>query len=108
MALKPLQITYHSFVFIVIDPAAGGPQSDYAIVSIVRERGSVTVSQFLFSFCFFYATDHKSWHWVVNLMTSLPSLLIKFGTACRRRFMKKLTHFCCCAGVSLSKTIFFM
>lgn len=52
MALKPLPITQNSFVFIVIDPAAGGPQSDYAIVSIVRERGSVTVSQFLLSFCF--------------------------------------------------------
>jgi hypothetical protein len=26
---------------IQFDPAAGGPQSDYAIVSIVRERGNV-------------------------------------------------------------------
>jgi hypothetical protein len=44
--MKPLPMsdkTKPPFVFVVIDPAAGGPQSDYAIVSIVRERGNVTV-----------------------------------------------------------------
>ena len=45
MALKPLPLPDNPFVFVVIDPAAGGPQSDYAIVSIVRERGNVTVRQ---------------------------------------------------------------
>lgn len=30
-------------VFVVVDPAAGGPQSDYAVVSIVRSKGLVTV-----------------------------------------------------------------
>lgn len=44
MALKPLPLPDNPLVFLVIDPAAGGPQSDYAIVSIVRERGGVTVS----------------------------------------------------------------
>jgi hypothetical protein len=44
MALEPLPMPDNPFVFLVIDPAAGGPQSDYAVVSIVRERGSVTVS----------------------------------------------------------------
>lgn len=43
MALKPLPLPDNPFVFIVIDPAAGGPQSDYAVVSIMRERGNVTV-----------------------------------------------------------------
>lgn len=43
MALTPLPMPDHPYVFIVIDPAAGGPQSDYAIVSIMRERGNVTV-----------------------------------------------------------------
>jgi hypothetical protein len=45
MALKPLPLPDNPFVFVVIDPAAGGPQSDYAVVSIVRERGNVTVSR---------------------------------------------------------------
>lgn len=30
-------------VFVVVDPAAGGPQSDYAVVSISRYRGCITV-----------------------------------------------------------------
>ena len=30
-------------VFVVIDPAAGGPSSDYAVVSLCRQRGIVTV-----------------------------------------------------------------
>ena len=34
MALEPLPMPDNPFVFLVIDPAAGGPQSDYAIVSI--------------------------------------------------------------------------
>jgi hypothetical protein len=44
MALKPLAMPDNPFVFLVMDQSAGGPQSDYAITSIVRERGSVTVS----------------------------------------------------------------
>ena len=43
MALEPLAHDSNPTVFIVIDPAAGGPQSDYALVSIIRHRGSVTV-----------------------------------------------------------------
>jgi hypothetical protein len=30
-------------VYIFIDPAAGGPQSDYAILSFQRQKGLVTV-----------------------------------------------------------------
>ena len=35
----------HPIIYIFIDPAAGGPGSDYAVLSIVREKGLVTVSQ---------------------------------------------------------------
>lgn len=31
-------------IFIFIDPAAGGPTSDYCILSITRDRGMITVS----------------------------------------------------------------
>ena len=41
---EPLPLVQDQTVFLVIDPAAGGPQSDYAIVSLVRQRGCVTVS----------------------------------------------------------------
>ena len=30
-------------VYMVIDPAAGGPQSDYAIVTFTRHKGLITV-----------------------------------------------------------------
>lgn len=49
MDLEPLAIPTNTRVFIVVDPAAGGPQSEYAIVSIVRVRGTVNVSVFYFS-----------------------------------------------------------
>jgi len=35
-------------IYIAIDPAAGGPQSDYAMVSITRHKGIITVSHFVF------------------------------------------------------------
>jgi hypothetical protein len=31
-------------IYLMIDPAAGGPHSDYAILSFTRRRGIVTVS----------------------------------------------------------------
>lgn len=43
-SLEPIPATLNSTVWLVVDPAAGGPQSDYAIVSIYRSRGTVTVS----------------------------------------------------------------
>jgi hypothetical protein len=52
MSLSPLDFPDNPTIFIVIDPAAGGPQSDYAIVSIIRHRGSVTVS-FILSFAYY-------------------------------------------------------
>lgn len=32
-------------IYIAIDPAAGGPQSDYALVSITRHKGIITVTR---------------------------------------------------------------
>jgi len=31
-------------IYIFIDPAAGGPQSDYALLSFQRQKGLITVS----------------------------------------------------------------
>jgi hypothetical protein len=41
MSLPPLVVPENPTVFIVINPAARGPQSDYAMVSIIRHLGSV-------------------------------------------------------------------
>ena len=40
----PLELAKDQDVFVIIDPAAGGPNSDYAVVSLCRQRGIVTVS----------------------------------------------------------------
>ena len=42
-AASPLELAKDQDVFVIIDPAAGGPSSDYAVVSLVRQRGIVTV-----------------------------------------------------------------
>lgn len=44
MTMTPPTIVWNSTVYVVVDPAAGGPQSDFAMVSIVREKGIITVS----------------------------------------------------------------
>lgn len=43
-SLEAIPAALNSTVWLVVDPAAGGPQSDYAVVSIYRSRGTVTVS----------------------------------------------------------------
>ena len=41
--IEPMPLILHQDVFVVVDPAAGGPSSDYAIVSLCRTRGNVQV-----------------------------------------------------------------
>jgi hypothetical protein len=31
-------------VYVFIDPAAGGPQSDYSVLTVTRQKGMLTVS----------------------------------------------------------------
>ena len=42
--LEPLSPIVSSTIWLIIDPAAGGPQSEYAVVSMCRVRGTVTVT----------------------------------------------------------------
>ena len=92
MSLTPLPSSDNPTVFVVIDPAAGGPQSDYAIVSIIRHRGSISVSKshFLLASRFlnnFYATDHASEHCVTKVQVLHTSTAINSGTICLCKFM---------------------
>ncbi len=43
--LPPTPITNET-IHLFIDPAAGGPGSDYAILSVTRQKGMITVSGF--------------------------------------------------------------
>ena len=40
---EPPQIQYNEPIYIFIDPAAGGPQSDYCVMSVTRWKGMLTV-----------------------------------------------------------------
>jgi hypothetical protein len=41
--IEPMIPVLHAEIVIMIDPAAGGPHSDYSLVSIQRIRGNVTI-----------------------------------------------------------------
>ena len=44
-AQEPPPQVLNEAVYVFIDPAAGGPQSDYAVLSVTRQKGMLTVSQ---------------------------------------------------------------
>ena len=44
MSSTPQSIEWKQPLFLVIDPAAGGPQSDFALVSFFRHKGMFVVS----------------------------------------------------------------
>lgn len=47
-------------IWMVIDPAAGGPQSDYAIVTIARIKGCVVVCSLIHTIaCIVFLTDRS-------------------------------------------------
>jgi hypothetical protein len=41
---KPPTPILNEAIYMFIDPAAGGPQSDYAVLSVTRQKGLLTVS----------------------------------------------------------------
>lgn len=41
--MKPPPLEWKQPVYIIIDPAAGGPRSDFAIISLIRLKGMATV-----------------------------------------------------------------
>ena len=44
MTMVSPALEWKQTVYMVVDPAAGGPQSDFALLSFVRSKGLVTVS----------------------------------------------------------------
>ncbi len=74
-AAVPLEFAKDQDVFVVIDPAAGGPSSDYAVVSLVRQRGIVTVR---------HAIRYPSLHRCANARTSCREQKKLVTSSCRR------------------------
>jgi hypothetical protein len=46
MSAAVLPFVWRQNIFIVIDPAAGGPASDFALISFTKQKGIITVSAF--------------------------------------------------------------
>ena len=42
-ASQAVEFANNTTIWLVVDPAAGGPQSDYALVTICRSKGCVVV-----------------------------------------------------------------
>ena len=99
-AASPLPFVQDEDIFLVIDPAAGGPSSDYAVVSFTRQRGVITVS-----LCFLttvtHAMQYVSLHSCANSAT-VCALQKKVVTSWRRRSRMKRVIFAwfCCTSMS--------
>jgi aspartate/methionine/tyrosine aminotransferase len=57
-AAQPLEFIKDQEVFLVIDPAAGGPSSDYAIVSLCRQRGIAILADEVYGTLVFDGSAH--------------------------------------------------
>ena len=73
LSMKPPALEWKQPVYIIIDPAAGGPRSDFALISIVRHKGMATVrsaplAQWL-----------EHWSYEPEVLGSIP----RWGTALR-------------------------
>lgn len=79
---KIYSISYFFHGVQVIDPAAGGPQSDFAIVSFVREKGMATVS--------FQHFMYKIVHCLTKSAHVFCSLLIHFGMISLRKVLRNI------------------
>jgi hypothetical protein len=49
---RPPTSVMNETIHVFIDPAAGGPGSDYAVVSVCRQKGLITVSRLMHVFVF--------------------------------------------------------
>lgn len=52
-------------IYIFVDPAAGGPGSDYAFVSITRFKGMVSVSLAVYIYIPYIVNEYSQWHSLV-------------------------------------------
>jgi len=78
----PLPGIRDQMIWTVIDPAAGGPQSDYGIVSICRQKGCITVR---------YAKIQYSSHCSTNLVSEISSLILNWTTKIWRKSNRNLS-----------------
>ena len=85
MTMRAPKIEWKQAVYIIVDPAAGGPQSDFALISITRFKGVVTVRH---DAMYATLTDRSNSSIVTTSSTRKP------GTSVSRRCTRK-RHILC-------------
>jgi hypothetical protein len=80
---QPLEFAKDQEVFLIIDPAAGGPTSDYAVVSLCRQRGIVTVRHA------YHAIRYPCLHRSTNSGTGCEEQKKTVTSSCRRSRKKR-------------------
>ena len=70
--MTPPAMEWKQPVYIIIDPAAGGPRSDFALITIIRHKGMATVSALL-------AQWLERWSYEPEVMGSNPIWGIALG-----------------------------
>ena len=98
-AASALPFVQDEDIFLLIDPAAGGPSSDYAVVSFTRQRGVITVRSTPACVC--HAMQYVSLHSCANSAT-VCEVQKKVLTSCRRRSRMKRVILGCVPGTSRS------
>jgi len=88
---EPPEPVLNADIYLFIDPAAGGPQSDYAILSFQRIKGLVTVSDYNQPHMPFHDTKYKLVTISMNLSTPMLSLLSHGSTTSCLIAKKKLS-----------------
>jgi hypothetical protein len=89
----PLPLVQDQTVFLVIDPAAGGPGSDYAVVSLVRQRGTVTVRTHPLTKYTTHEMQYVSPHACANAATDWFEQKKPTTSSCRRSSKKRPMRF---------------
>jgi hypothetical protein len=96
MSSKCPELDWQQPLFMVIDPAAGGPQSDFALITFFRSRGIICVSIFLF--ISYDKTGYDRMYSTLICLSkssiSILSLIKKFGMISSRKTVKNLNAFC--------------
>jgi len=87
MTSKIPDLEWKQKIYIVIDPAAGGPQSDFALISFFRQKGIICVS------IFFYERIYSTLMFLSKSSRRIVSFTRKFGTISSRNTRKNRKAF---------------
>ena len=93
MTMPTPPIEWKQDIFIIIDPAAGGPQSDFALLSMTRTKGIITVSQ---------SAHHEATYVILTFLSNSSMVISSRTRNCRTRFSRN----CCRKRLALCGQIF--